>query len=201
MNIFDGIEKYSHDIAMKIGKDESEDDIELYEYSIFMILSYLFTTLSGLAIAIIFRYAIYYIISHIAFISLRSKAGGYHCDTFKDCFITTNVINISMCALASLSYNVPLAMIVLSFGVGMIMAPNFPKPSVNSPSRGEEEDKRFRKQFIRNLKIISAISFLFAILKLNFISTSISAGILAVCFLSSDIGEHILNSFWEHIKA
>ena len=37
MDIFTYIENKSKDIAKKIGKGEDEEDIEVYEYSIFLI--------------------------------------------------------------------------------------------------------------------------------------------------------------------
>ena len=48
MDIFNLIEKKSHNIAKKIGNGDTEEDIELYEYSIFMILSNIFTIGIGL---------------------------------------------------------------------------------------------------------------------------------------------------------
>lgn len=201
MDIFDKIENYSHELALKIGKNDSEDDIELYEYSIFMILSYIFTTSAGLFVSIIFGFTMYYVIEHLTFISLRGKAGGYHCDTFKNCFITTNTIHIIACAIGVLTQKASIVMLIISLLTGIIMSPNFPKPSANSPSRGEEEDERFRKAFVRNLIIISIISLIFICLGLGSVSTTISAGILAVCFLSSEIGESMLNSFWKNSEA
>ena len=43
MNIFESIENFSYMIADKIGYGDSEDNIELYRYSIFMIFSQFFT--------------------------------------------------------------------------------------------------------------------------------------------------------------
>ena len=48
MNIFDFIEDISYSIAEYIGRDDSEDEVELYEYSIFMIFSNTFTIGVGL---------------------------------------------------------------------------------------------------------------------------------------------------------
>ena len=53
MNIFDFIEDTSYDIAKYIGINDSEDEVELYEYSIFMIISNTFTIGTGLILSLI----------------------------------------------------------------------------------------------------------------------------------------------------
>lgn len=195
MNIFNYIENTSHNIALKIGKDEGEDNIELYEYSIFLITSYIFTTGVGVILALIFGYLIPYIVSHITFVLLRRGSGGYHCETFRDCFITTNTLYIIGSIGAILTQSIPEIMWFLSLLCGIFVMPICPKPSKNSPSRGYSEDIRFRKKY-RNALLLLIILSLFCINNINLITTSISCGIFIVCFITSSFGEHLLNFIW-----
>lgn len=84
--MFNFIENLSYKIGDYIGKDETEDDRELYRYSVFMIFSNIFSELFGIVLSIFFGYFLEYLIIDICFMVLRMGSGGYHCDTFKKCF-------------------------------------------------------------------------------------------------------------------
>ena len=196
MDIFNFIEHFSYKIAGRIGKNDSEDDIELYRYSIFMISSYIFTTGFGLILSILFGYWTPYIISHITFISLRKCAGGYHCDAFYKCFITTNMTFMLSSILAVFLQDFYNIMWLVSLFYGIFILPYCPYPSANSPSRGKTEDMRFRKRYRNILMILAIISLVFIHFELFLFSTSISMGIIALCFMASKPSEIILNKIW-----
>lgn len=197
MNIFDRIEDISYKIARKIGKDDSDDDIELYEYSVFMILSNSFTILFGLILSFIFGYSSLYITCLISYTSLRTVGGGQHCDTFKKCFIVSNLIIIICCLLSFFTQSIPFIMWILSILASINTIPICPKPSINSPSRGYSEDIRFRKKFSLRLSILLLISLLFIHLGLYSFSASISAGILILCFVLTDFGEKSISRIFK----
>ena len=194
MDIFNLIEKKSHNIAKKIGNGDTEEDIELYEYSIFMILSNIFTIGIGLLFSIILGYFRYFIFSEISFILIRLVAGGSHCDTFKKCFFVSNIISIISCLIAILTINYSYVMIFISFISCILILPICPKPSTNSPSRGYYEDIKFRKKFAYRCIFLILISIVAFGLDLFFITSSICSGILVVCFVVSDIGEKFINN-------
>lgn len=196
MNVFDYIENTSHRIACKIGVNDSEDDIELYEYSIFMILSHIFTSGMGLILSIGFGYLIPYLIINIVFMLLRHGAGGYHCETFRDCFITTNSICLISGISSILFQDYATILWYVSLFGGIFIMPICPKPTINTPSRGYKEDIRFRKKYRNSLLILAAISYFMLYNKYILISSSISFGILAVTFIVSDFGEYLLNKIW-----
>ena len=192
MNIFDFIEDTSYDIAKYIGINDSEDEVELYEYSIFMIFSNTFTIGIGLMLSLLLGYFKYFIISEISFILIRTVAGGSHCETFKKCFFISNIMSImgSLFALFTEDIcNITLIMSIFSF---ILTMPVCPKPSTNSPSRGYFGDIEFRKKMAYRGIILFSISILFLYLDINFISSSISSGLLMVCFALSDTGEKII---------
>lgn len=197
MSIFKGIEGLSKRLAKKWHEKKGIYSIERYEYASFLLLSHIFTFGTGLLLSIIFSYSLPYIISMFTFCFLRAGAGGHHCRTFDQCFITTNCMFIVSCMIALLTVNfTPIMWLISNFGAIFIF-PICPKPSINSPSRGYSEDIRFRKIYRNWLLILQSISLLSIFFGLNLISSSISAGILVVVFIVSNTGEHIINKFWE----
>jgi accessory gene regulator B len=193
MDIFKKIEDISYRIAHRIGKNDSKDDIELYEYSIFMIMSNSFTILCGLILSIIFGYLTIYIICLLSYISLRTVAGGQHCDTFQKCFFVSNAIIIVCCILSFFTRSIPNIMWIFSVFSSINTLPICPKPSINSPSRGYSEDIRFRRKLSFRLSILLLLSLVFIYFNLYLLSTSISAGILILCFVLTDFGEKIIS--------
>ena len=189
MNIFKSIENLSYKIANKIGKNDSEDDIELYRYSIFMIFSNSFTILCGFILSLIFGYTIAYLTCLITYSSLRTVGGGQHCDTFGKCFLVTNIILILCCIFGHIFSYFPYIIWVFATIVSINTIPICPKPSINSPSRGYSEDMRFRRKFSFRLSILLLLSLLFINFELFLLSSSISAGILILCFVLTDFGE------------
>ena len=106
MDIFTYIENKSKDIAKKIGKGEDEEDIEVYEYSIFLILSQLLTNGTGIIISLLLGIFLPYVVCVVTYMILRSFAGGYHCKTFKQCYFTSNILYLLLVALGlTFSYN------------------------------------------------------------------------------------------------
>lgn len=195
MNIFDYIETASHNVALKLGRNEDEEAIELYEYSVFLIMAHIFTMGTGLILSLLFGYLVPYLVSHITFVLLRRGAGGYHCEEFKHCYVTTNMLYIVSSVGAILTQNIPEIMWFLSLLCGIFIMPICPKPSKNSPSRGYSEDIRFRKKYRNSLIFLIILSLIF-INNINIISTSISCGIFIMFFVVSDVGENILNLIW-----
>lgn len=194
MNIFDYIENLSYKIAHKIGKNESEDDIELYEYSIFMIMSNSFTILVGLILSLIFGYTSVYIICLLTYILLRTVGGGQHCETFKSCFFISNIIILICCIITIITYKfLPNTIWLASVVVAINTIPICPKPSTNSPSRGYSEDIMFRKEFAGRLGCLILISLNLISFGLPLFSTSISIGILVLCFVLTDFGERLVS--------
>ena len=193
MDIFQRIEQLSYRIAERIGKGDSEEDVELYKYSVFMMLSNSFTIGVGALLAIGFGYFHVYIPCVITYILLRTVGGGQHCDTFYECFFISNIIISFCCIMAILTEDAAEIMWLISMLVAINTIPICPKPSSNSPSRGKKEDLRFRKSFAFRSSAFIVLSFVFIIIHRPLISTSISAGILVLCFILSDFGERLIS--------
>lgn len=192
MNIFDFIEDISYSIAKYIGRDDSEDEVELYEYSIFMIFSNTFTIGVGLLLSLLLGYFKYFIISEVSFILIRTVAGGSHCETFKKCFFVSNIISIISSILAFLTKDFSIFMIFISVASFFSILPICPKPSINSPSRGYLEDMKFREKMLHRGILLFILALLFFYLEITFVTASICSGLLMVCFVLSDFGEFFL---------
>jgi accessory gene regulator protein AgrB len=197
MSIFDYIEYYSYKIADRIGKGDSEEDIELYRYSVFMITSNAFTSIFGLILSAIFGYMDIYLICLITYALLRTVAGGQHCDTFRSCFYVSNIIMVLCCILAKVTESIPELMCLLAIVIGANTIPTCPKPSTNSPSRGYFEDTRFRKKLAMRFSILIVIDVVLILLGYSLFSTSISAGILVLCFVLTDFGENLISRIFD----
>lgn len=194
MNIFKWIEDVSFKIAEKIGKDETQDNIDLYKYSIFMIFSETFSFLGGLIFAAIFECILPYIIMNIIFALLRSGAGGYHCPTFASCFWTCNILFVLFSYLSILFSDLYLITFIISIIGGIFIMPVCPKPSENSPSRGYYEDIRFRKIYRNWFILFILINILSLEFEIYILSSIISFSILSVVFIVSQTGEKIIKT-------
>lgn len=193
MDIFYKIEQFSYRLAEKIGSGDSNEDVELYKYSIFMIFSNLFTIGAGLLIADGIGYLSFFVPCVTTYILLRVVGGGQHCETFQDCFVTSNIISATCCAIAILTKDCPEIMWVLSVFFAINIIPICPKPSTNSPTRGAKEDLRFRKSFALRLTLLIVVSLFASLYGATELSSSISSGIMVLCFVLSDFGESVVS--------
>ena len=199
MNIFDYIEKWSNDIGNKIGENETEDDREVYRYAVFGIFSQIFTFGIAFLIAWLLNVFIPFFIVVSSFVLLRIGGGGYHCSCFRDCFITSLTVFFCGTFIAYLTQDYVISMFIISLLLGIYIIPQCPKPSVNSPSRGYKEDKKFRYKYIRYFVLLMCFNLIFIYYKHFLFSTAISSGIIISVFMISDIGEYILKNIWDII--
>ena len=199
MNVFDYIENKSKSLAKSIGVGEEQEDIEIYEYAIFAILSQILTNGVGLILAAIFNIFIPYLICTLCYMTLRIFAGGYHCKTFRQCFYTSNALYLFLTILSIIPQN-SMFLLILAFIGGTAITPYCPKPSEYSLSRGAIKDKKFRNKYIISLIIFIIIASLLIYLNLNTYANAICYAILGTGFVVSDIGECILTSFWRLVE-
>lgn len=192
MNIFDFIDNKSLHIAKKIGKNETDEDIELYYYAIFGIFSQIFTFGFGIIISYFLGILSEYLISTTTFVLLRIGLGGYHCPTFKSCFIFSNTI-FFVCAIISIILNnFCFVLFFISFIVGAIFVRRCPVVSENSPSRGRKKDLYFKKKYKITLALFIILNFILIKINMYTYSCCISNGIILSCFMASEYSKKII---------
>lgn len=217
MDIFDKIEILSYKLADKtvnkskdLTGEQRKEEKEIWDYFYFMILSQVFTFFFVIFFGIIFNYLFFLIFSMLSFCTLRMKGGGYHCDSFKKCFITTNVSFLIVGLLGKIFYisfsDFYIELFLLSSAGIFFIIPSVPLPWGNEESRGYEEDKKFQLQYRDKSIQIYLIGLIIILLFENFnfvflkkILIGISFGLILTTFSSSKIGCKLLEKLWNKI--
>ena len=211
--IFDRIEEFAYKLSDKtVNKNENmtlqerKEEKEIWDYFYFLILSQIFTFSFIFIFGIVFNYIKVLLFSILSFIFLRTKSGGYHCDSFQKCFITTNLSFIIIGLLGNIfyiylnQYYIILSLFSIIFAIYII--PSCPLPWGNEESRGEEEDKKFQKQYKNRVIILYLINLFFIFLNIRFnlsvefINIGISFGIILASFSGSYFGSSLLDKIW-----
>lgn len=213
MNIFDKIENFSYKLSCLTVKKEKnltglqiQEEIEIWNYFYFLILSQMFTFFFVILFGLIFKYFDFLIFSLFSFCYLRTKSGGYHCDSFEKCFITTNISFIIIGIFSKIFYFNFLQWYELLFLLSMIgvvfIIPSSPLAWGNEESRGEE-DKKFQLEYRNRVIILYIINIILLILSKNFnyiiIKKSIigiSFGLVLAGFSGSISGSKFLDKLW-----
>lgn len=218
MDIFNKIENFSYKISsITVEKEkcltekEKEEEKEIWDYFYFLIFSQLFTFFFVFSFGAILRYLDLLIFCLFSFCFLRTKSGGYHCDSFKKCFITSNISFILIGIISKIFYVYFSEYYILLFLFSMIGAifiiPSCPLPWGNEESRGEEIDKLFQLQY-RNRVIILYLLNIFLIffyknyhynVVLKFI-IGISFGMILASFTGSVVGSKFIENIWKNKK-
>ena len=211
--IFDRIEEFAYKLSDKtVNKNENmtlqerKEEKEIWDYFYFLILSQVFTFFFVILFGIVIGYLKTLIFVLIAFVFLRTKSGGYHCDSFEKCFFTTNV-SFAIAGILSMSFyeylsNWYIILVVLSNIYAIYIIPDCPLPWGNEESRGEKEDKKFQIQYKNRVIILYLINLFIIFLNKNFnfniefVSIGLSFGILLASFSGSIFGSKIISKFW-----
>ena len=200
MSIFNFIENISYEIGNHIGRNDTDDDKELYGYAIFALLSQTFTFGTGFILAYLFGCFVPFLIVVISFIMLRIGGGGYHCSCFRNCYITSLVIFFLGTILSYVGDTAPILMLFIGIFAGIFIFPICPKPSENSPSRGYKGDIKFRKKYRNALLLLIIANLLFIHYNMFLYASAVSCGIIVTSIMISDTGEKIIDGIWRKLK-
>lgn len=147
------IEKISIKIASipQITGTLSSDDIELYAYGFFILISKMVFGILTVLFGIIFGIVIECIIFYIAFMLLRGYAGGMHAGTEKLCTVLTTIAMFSSACLIRLAdeFIDPVLAIIAGICCAIIIAALSPVESSAKPlSPTEYKRYRYISEFI-----------------------------------------------------
>lgn len=151
-------------------------DKELYEYGFNMLLTVSLNIISTIIIGLLFGMVFESIAFLVAYIPLRSYAGGYHARTPLRCYIISLLLIVLILLTLRLIRESVLALFVLSTIGTIICVTISPVEDVNKPL-DEAEIKVYRKKamIILAAEIIILIISIFALMKLAaVISTSLA---------------------------
>lgn len=161
----------------------SINKMKYYTYGIELILNDIMIFLSIAIISILSGKIIISIAYALTYCPIRSYAGGYHCETYKKCYLTTMVLYISMLFLNQFLSNyrfiVSLILIAIAFPVVLILSP---VDYGNGPISNDER-RKFRMKIIVLLTIAVTGFIIAVVLHETEIAFSISWGIFIVFFL------------------
>lgn len=199
MDIFKYIETLSYNLGFKIAKYFHEDKAgtEETQYGMFAILSFLFEFGTGFIIALILGYVKYFFTFQIIYCFLRSVCGGKHCNTFASCWLVTNIISIVgsiIAVLLSMDSKMLMLGIIILFLISVDMFYIIPKPSENSPSRGEM-DLEFKRRYVKGTCILIILSCILSFFNLLYISGSICSAYILCYIMLSKYGEKFMDMF------
>lgn len=160
------------------------EEIELYEYSLFMILSYLSFLIIAIILGFVLKIPFLAMIFYIVFSLIRNFAGGIHANSEVKCnIITTMLILISEVLIKVLiSYDliwIPLVMLLIS-SVSLIVL----KPVASSQKEiSQKERLHFHKKVIVLTVIAVLISLSCLLLDIRSITISLSVGLFLATIL------------------
>lgn len=178
------ISKLSAFVTDKLYKQSiiEEDDIELFNYGLFILFSHLFFFVFSLICGIIFDLIIESAVFYVLFFFIRRYAGGIHASSEHICMISTlTSITVCLYLIKVLTfYNIKAVLFVLFFVSVVCIVAFCPLDSKSKPLT-DGEKKRFRKT---SLCILAGIVLVFVI-SLIIKKTSIQYACVLSIFLES----------------
>lgn len=155
-----------------------EDDRDVYEYGFESLYHNIVDIISIVAIALWFHMVLQVIVYHVAFVCLRSSAGGYHSKTHLRCFfMSTAILLISLLGISKISSSIFCVFIALLSLVLIWL--RSPVEHENSPLSAEKRRRLKRISRIFSLAFFIVILFMSLIdhASLNWIAPSLTFGI------------------------
>lgn len=162
--------KISKNLCKKLSSKNklNQEEVELYEYGFFLILSSVFFTLIIIFFGLLFNCLLGTIVFYISFRAVRNYAGGYHADTEMRCEILTTTFFLLVSYIISISGKYIVKIIVLGITVFAILAIALLAP-LDTPAKplDTDEKKKYRKISFLILSIIVLIIIVSIIFKIN----------------------------------
>lgn len=155
-----------------------EDDRDVYEYGFESLYHNIIDIISIVVIALWFHMVLQVIVYHVAFVCLRSSAGGYHSKTHLRCFfMSTAILLISLLGIAKISS--PIFYVCIALLSLILIWLWSPVEHENSPLSSEKRRRLRGISRIFSLVLFMVILFisLFDYAPLNWIAPSLTFGI------------------------
>lgn len=160
----------------------SETDADVYMFGFFQVVMLLLNVLTTFILGVVFRLIIPCIILNLAYIPIRTSAGGHHADSPLKCYINSTIIIAILLAVIkwiSIPNTFSIALMVISSIAIWILAP---VETENNPL-DEMEQRVYRKRTQILLCIELIICLIFLILSKNWITSTITLGLFTECLM------------------
>ena len=172
-------------------------DKELYDYGIFMIISYIVFLIISILFGLVFHIPFSSIIFYVVFCLLRNFAGGIHARSEIKCNILTTIS--LFLSILTIKLFIEHNLILVAFGLEIIslISLSLIQPVESSKKKITKQEKIFyHKKLVLMAIILIIISIIFAILNIYNIAMSISMSIvLANILLIIGAVKHSTRSF------
>ncbi len=144
------------------------EDADVYAYSIFMVLSFLFFVVLSCSLGIALNCFFESLVFSISFQLLRKYAGGYHARTEKMCIILTSVSSFASIILMRLAQSIELynVALILSVFLGVVICVLAPIDTPENPL-SKDEMIYFRKISVCIVLVIFLILIISFVLKIE----------------------------------
>lgn len=160
----------------------SEKDTDVYAYGFFQSVMMILNIVTTLILGIVFQLVIPCILLNLAYIPIRTNAGGHHANSPFKCYVNSTIIIavlLSIIKWVAIPIFISIVILAVSSAVIIILAP---VETENNPL-DEEEKRVYRKRAIVILGIEIVIFIISLILNKNLIAEIISLGLLTECLM------------------
>ncbi len=160
----------------------SEKDTDVYAYGFFQSVMMILNIVTTLILGIVFQLIIPCILLNLAYIPIRTNAGGHHASSPFKCYVNSTIIIVVLLSIikwVAIPILISIVILAVSSAVIIILAP---VETENNPL-DEEEKRVYRKRAIVILGIEIVIFIISLILNKNLIAEIISLGLLTECLM------------------
>lgn len=160
----------------------TSEDREIYVYGLNQGIILLVNILTSLLLGFIFNKSIEVIVFLVAYIPLRSYAGGYHAKTPLRCYLISIVMILAVIFLTSISFCNELIIIVVTLISALIITSLAPVEYANKPL-DKTERKVYKKRTREILTFVVCVSMIFHFTSLVRLEISVNLAICALVFM------------------
>ena len=178
------LERLSEKFAGKLIKAGiiSEEDTDVYTYGFFQSVMMILNIVTTLILGILFQLLIPCIILNLAYIPIRTNAGGHHASSPLKCYINSTVIIavlLSIIKWVLIPKLISIVILIVSSVVIFILAP---VETENNPL--DEVERQVFERRTRFILIIEAILFFISLIFCkNWINKTIALGLFTECIM------------------
>lgn len=178
------LERLSEKFAGKLIKAGiiSKADADVYTYGFFQTAMMLINIVTTLILSILFQLLVPCILLNLAYIPIRTNAGGHHASSSFKCYINSAIIIavlLSIIKWVSIRTLISIAILVVSSVVILILAPI---ETENNPL-DEDEKRVYKKRTIIILGIEIIVFIISLVLNKGLIAEIISLGLFTECLM------------------